>query len=91
VWEKLGRLIPHRNSSICRSKLLSLWPIKIEEAPWTDEEDELLSKFIEEHGLDWKRISEELHRKNPQGIYRTSKQCKEHYGCFLKPDLKKYM
>ena len=52
--------------------------------------NQLLLDLIEQCGTkEWKAISLELIEKNPVRIYRSSKQCREHYACFLKPNLKK--
>ena len=39
----------------------------------------------------WKEISYELFKRkeDENKIFRTSKQCKEHWTCYLNPDLKK--
>ncbi len=54
----------------------------------------MLLTIMEKHNNgspNWKTISEQLYEVNPEKIYRTGKQCREHYTCFLKPNLKKYI
>lgn len=40
---------------------------------------------------EWKEISQELYRLNadPEKVYRNAKQCREHWTCYLSPQLKK--
>lgn len=38
----------------------------------------------------WKLISEKLYELNPKKkIFRTPKQCREHWSCYLDPKIKK--
>jgi hypothetical protein len=41
--------------------------------------------------INWKVIAEELYRVNesPNKVFRSAKQCREHWNCFLNPSLKK--
>ena len=40
---------------------------------------------------DWSVISQRLYfmNTNPNKIYRCAKQCREHWNCYLNPNLKK--
>lgn len=40
--------------------------------------------------MNWNAVSQKLYERSDKKAYRTSKQCREHYMCFLKPNLKKY-
>lgn len=40
--------------------------------------------------MNWNAVSQKLYERSDKKVYRTSKQCREHYMCFLKPNLKKY-
>lgn len=38
----------------------------------------------------WKAIAERLYEENPKKrIFRTAKQCREHWSCYLNPAIKK--
>jgi len=47
-----------------------------------------VSKFT---NLNWKMVAEELYFRNHDEakVYRSAKQCREHWNCFLNPKLKK--
>ena len=41
--------------------------------------------------INWKLVSEKLYEKNPSKnkVFRTAKQCREHWNCFLNPNIHK--
>ena len=41
--------------------------------------------------INWIEISKSLYRLNsdPQRVYREPKQCREHWNCYLNPEIKK--
>jgi len=40
--------------------------------------------------LNWTKISQKLYVETDGKSYKTGKQCREQYTCFLNPNLKKY-
>ena len=47
-------------------------------------------KYFEEK-INWKLDSEKLYEKNTakSKVFRTAKQCREHWNCFLNPNIHK--
>lgn len=39
--------------------------------------------------VNWKAVAEQLYAASEEKVFRTGKQCREHYSCFLKPNLRK--
>jgi hypothetical protein len=59
--------------------------------PWSQREDELLTKVIGQHGTDskWKKIAEEFNKASDECVYRHSKQCRERWINHLDPSIKR--
>lgn len=80
-------------------KWLSLKKVTLATHNWTREESDLLARLVEQRlrGLagneirEWKQISQELYwlHADPLKVYRNAKQCREHWTCYLSPQLKK--
>lgn len=72
-------------------KFVSLKKFKLAQHKWSKEEDSLMHKIIAEIGTkSWKAISERLYEESSKKkIYRTAKQCREHWSCYLDPRIKK--
>jgi hypothetical protein len=45
----------------------------------------------EQEKVHWKLVSERLYERNPaqSKVFRTAKQCREHWNCFLNPSIQK--
>lgn len=55
-------------------------------------ESRLLAEAIgQEDKINWKLVSEKLYEKNmaKNKVFRTAKQCREHWNCFLNPNIHK--
>lgn len=79
-------------------KWLGMKKHNLSEYPWTDREESSLRELVEyklilcsKLGRDnWIEISQELYLSNKQTkIYRSPKQCREHWTCYMDPELKK--
>jgi hypothetical protein len=80
-------------------KWLSLKKINLATNNWSEEESNLLAKLVSEKGFegkskdskDWKMVSQKLYFLNNRAdkIFRNAKQCREHWNCYLNPNLKK--
>ena len=81
-------------------KWLNIRKVNLSVQHWLEAEATLLGNIIEEMGthassrrttLNWKVVSERLYKANPlEGkIFRSAKQCREHWNCYLNPKLKK--
>lgn len=77
-------------------KWLSIKKITLAKHGWSSTESDLLRKIVEERradadrGAEWKEVSQELYRLSGEGrIFRNAKQCREHWTCYLSPQLKK--
>jgi myb proto-oncogene protein len=100
-WERVAQLIPGVTGSNCMFKWLSIRKTNLSNCSWSGEESDLLRGIIEEQQgirsveefthLNWKTVAEELYHSNasPSKVFRSSKQCREHWNCFLNPRLKK--
>jgi hypothetical protein len=89
IWDDISDYLPGRSSNDCKYKILSLTASTITNIPWSSEERNALTEIIEEEGMNWNLVSQRLYERSNKKIFRTSKQCREHYMCFLKPNLKK--
>lgn len=91
-WNNIANLIPGVTGKSCMFKWLSLKKNNLADNSWVEEESLLLDQMVKKHGENnWCRVSEELFLKNclPNKIYRCPKQCREHWNCYLNPQLKK--
>jgi len=67
--------------------------INLTKAPWTQDEDRLLTSIILEKGpKKWKEIAFELNKKmEPQKTFRQGKQCRERWINHLDPSINRYL
>ena len=59
---------------------------------WSKLESRLLAEAIgQDDKINWKLVSEKLYEKNnsKNKVFRTAKQCREHWNCFLNPNIHK--
>jgi hypothetical protein len=91
-WESISACLPGRTGEDCFYKFLSFykWPIK--DYPWTESEDSILEVIVSNPAsTDWTLASKELYKANPdpRKVYRSGKQCREHFYCNLAEGLRK--
>lgn len=83
-------------------KWLGLRKVNLSSCSWDPSESQLLRDVIEDHQIEgrpavsfsnfnWKAVAEELYKRSGRGdkVFRSAKQCREHWNCFLNPRLKK--
>ena len=79
-------------------KWLSIKKVTLATHNWTDRESHLLGNIVKSHlerqvvdDLNWKEVSQLLYKVNESEgkVYRNAKQCREHWTCYLSPQLKK--
>jgi hypothetical protein len=71
---------------------LSLKKVRLVTNKWSKGESRLLAEAVTEQGrLHWKVVSQLLYERNPakNKVFRTPKQCREHWNCFLNPSIHK--
>lgn len=98
-WQMIASLIPGVTPDSCMFKWLSLKKVNLATNNWSEEESILLGNLVKEKGFegknkdakDWKLISQKLYflNKRSDKIFRNAKQCREHWNCYLNPNLKK--
>lgn len=97
-WEDIAELIPGSTARSCMFKFVSLRKFKLAQHKWQKDEENLLldiirsifSLFREQGTNNWKSIAEALYQRLPKKkIFRTAKQCREHWSCYLNPSIKK--
>lgn len=89
-WKFIAQMVPGKTDQSCKFKWLSMCKTNIQIAPWTKEENELLDTLVKQKGKKaWQEISKELYKLNKQKIYRSSKQCREHYNNHLDPNVRR--
>ncbi len=67
---------------------------KLSNNKWSDHESKILQKIVNEYKEtqnNWKSISRVLYLQNNSDDkkYRTAKQCREQWNCYLNPSVKK--
>lgn len=84
-------MIPGATARTCMFKFVSLRKFKLAQHKWQKDEEAVLMRIISSAGTDnWKAIAERLYEENPKKrIFRTAKQCREHWSCYLNPAIKK--
>jgi len=59
---------------------------------WSKAESKLLSETVTSSAkINWKLVAEKLfeNNSNKNKVFRTAKQCREHWNCFLNPNIQK--
>jgi hypothetical protein len=99
-WEYISTLIPGVTPESCMFKWLSLKKVNLATNNWSEQESILLGNIVREQAKesrknievkDWKAVSQKLYKLNTaeDKIFRNAKQCREHWNCYLNPNLKK--
>jgi len=74
-WIKIQKHVPGRTDVQCRERWCNILDPKLKDGPWTKEEDELLMKAIEKHGIGkWSKIAEEVPSRTDNQCWRRWKQ-----------------
>ncbi|KAL4444739.1 hypothetical protein ABPG74_015947 [Tetrahymena malaccensis] len=93
-WQFIANMVPGKDKESCRFKWLKMCKVNIQDEPWTKEENEILPTIVnqvqEKGKKDWVEVSTRLFYETNQKIYRTPKQCREHFNNYHDPDIKKY-
>jgi len=76
-WTTVAKEIPGRTDIQCRYHFLRQKNSRI--IPWNDEEDNLLLKLVDEHGLNWLHISDTMATCKLRRTPRTALECQERY------------
>jgi len=88
-WDAVARIFPGKGADQCKARWQSLLKINLTKAPWTQDEDRLLTSIIQEKGpKKWKEIAFELNKKmEPNKTFRQGKQCRERWINHLDPTI----
>ena len=91
TWEFLGSVFPTKGYNLVRKKWMSMLKANLSKHPWSQREDELLTRVIGTYGTDskWKKIAEEFNKLSDTSVYRHSKQCRERWINHLDPSIKR--
>lgn len=63
-WETVAEAMEGRSALHCRRRMETLRTEKLNEGPWSEEEDEELMRLFAEHSDEWGRIAEEMAGRN---------------------------
>ena len=55
-WKFIAEMIPNRTARQCRDRYINYLQPSIRHGQWTEEEDQLLTKKVKEHGTKWSFI-----------------------------------
>lgn len=90
-WKSIAQFVPGKNAMQCMFKWLGFKKCNLTEFPWAEAEEQLLRELVAKRGKNqWIEISQELFLANKvTKIYRSPKQCREHWTCYMDPELKK--
>ncbi|CAD8064921.1 unnamed protein product [Paramecium sonneborni] len=91
-WRDISKMILGHNAHQCRLKWEQKYKISLSEAPWTEEEDQLLQQVHEEFSRlgkenKWSQIAREIYKRSPNKIFRQPKQCRERWINRLDPNI----
>ncbi|CAD8158185.1 unnamed protein product [Paramecium octaurelia] len=91
-WRDIAKMIIGRNAHQCRLKWEQKYKISLSEAPWVEEEDQLLQQVHEEFSRlgkenKWSQIAREMYKRSPNKIFRQPKQCRERWINRLDPNI----
>ncbi|KAG2219491.1 hypothetical protein INT45_010411 [Circinella minor] len=83
-WRKVAVKVG-KSATRCRSKYLELAGPPIRRGRWTPKEDEQLIESIKMHGIQWEKVTEEMHKKSDMGDgVRSVTQCRYRWNHKLK-------
>ena len=89
-WKNVAECVPGKSGPQCMFKWLSLKKHHLTEHPWTLDEEIDLKRLVEQKGqANWPEISQELYLVEGKRTFRSPKQCREHWTCYVNPNLKK--
>jgi hypothetical protein len=91
-WQAISLLISGTHWQKCKYRWLSLRKVKLLTHKWSRHESGLLAAAIRSSPrINWKTVSERLYELNTAAdkVFRTAKQCREHWNCFLNPSIQK--
>ncbi|CAD8093324.1 unnamed protein product [Paramecium sonneborni] len=91
-WREISKMVLGRNAHQCRLKWEQKYKIPLSEAPWTEQEDNLLYQVHEEFkkiGKEnkWSQISREIYKRSNNKKFRQPKQCRERWINRLDPNI----
>lgn len=85
-------MVSGSNWQKCKFRWLGLKKVRLVTHKWSKAESRLLAEAVAEQvKVHWKLVSERLYERNPakNKVFRTAKQCREHWSCFLNPSIHK--
>ncbi|KRX01300.1 Homeodomain protein [Pseudocohnilembus persalinus] len=85
--------MPGKNAESCKFKWLQMSKVSSNRIPWTKKDNSVLKELVKQcreinGNYAWVDISKKLFKLTGEKIFRSSKQCREHYHNFLDPNLK---
>lgn len=91
-WEFIASMVSGSTWQKCKFRWLGLKKVRLITHKWSKIESRLLAQAVaEQTKIHWKLVSERLYERNPSKskVFRTAKQCREHWNCFLNPNIHK--
>jgi hypothetical protein len=67
-WTKIAEHFPGHSADALQTRWVNKLDPQIKRSRWTTQEDELIMKFYEEHGGNWKLLAQRLHGRPPNAI-----------------------
>ncbi|GBG31963.1 Transcription factor MYB3R-5 [Hondaea fermentalgiana] len=80
-WARIAEHMPNKTGNQCSQRWHKALDPTIVKGKWSDAEDDLLVKLVEQKGKKWKEISFSIPG-------RTGKQCRDRYTARLNPNLR---
>jgi len=79
--------MPGRTKIHCKTKWMHTQKVKTNKSFWTEEEDNILRKIVNQIGTkSWKKVATLFNRYFPDHE-RTNKQCRDRWNNYLNPDI----
>ncbi|CAD8161912.1 unnamed protein product [Paramecium octaurelia] len=91
-WINISSMMQRRDAFHCKQKWLQMLRLPLQQAPWTEEEDDALLLIIQEYqrlnkGNKWSQIATTLNKRTDTSIHRNGKQCRERWNNHLNPSI----
>lgn len=90
AYQYVGSIFPGKKEDQIKLRWQGILKVTLSKAPWTKEEDDILTAIVEEKGPHrWKHVALELATRSGCGFLRQGKQCRERWINHLDPTLRK--
>lgn len=80
LWRDLAKAVPGRSNKDCRRRWWNSLAEGTAKGLWSEEEDDLLMRAVQQHGPNWRHVAQQVGTRTPD-------QCSSHWTQVLDPDI----